>query len=52
MCTEITTKKLEQYDRVAAAFQKFFNQDELGEILDRKADIELIQHLQDSKATK
>jgi len=42
LCTEITSRQLSQYDRVAKSFQKFFNQDELETILDRKADLELI----------
>jgi spore coat polysaccharide biosynthesis protein SpsF (cytidylyltransferase family) len=42
LCTEITNRKLNQYERVANSFSKFFNQDELSEILDRKADLELI----------
>jgi hypothetical protein len=52
LCTKITTNKLSQYDRVAKSFTRFFNQDELGQILDKKADLELIQRLQDTKATK
>lgn len=42
LCTDITNKKLNSYEKVCNSFQKFFNQDELSEILDRKADLELI----------
>jgi len=34
--------KLKQYDRVLAMFGEFFNAEALGQIIDRKADIELI----------
>jgi len=42
ICGGIIKKKLIQYDRVANSFQHFFNQDELNQVLDRKADLELI----------
>jgi len=42
ICTEIIKKKLNQYERVVTAFSQFFNQDELNQLLDRKADLELI----------
>ena len=37
---------------MARSFEAFFSQDELGSLLDRKADIELIRRLQDAKAEK
>ena len=42
---ETTAKKLYRYDKVAKAFGKFFGQEELQTILDRKADLELINRL-------
>ena len=42
ICAEIIKKKLIQYERVANSFAHFFNQDELNQVLDRKADLELI----------
>ena len=41
-CTDTISKKLVQYEKVAKSFQKFFNHEELSEILDNKADLELI----------
>lgn len=37
---------------VANGFKQFFGQDDLGSILDRKADLELIRRLQEQKANK
>lgn len=52
-CVDDTTaKKLLNYDKVAKQFARFFDQEELQMVLDRKADLELINRLQDSKATK
>lgn len=42
--------KLKQYEQVTKSFSQFFGQDDLSSLLDRKADIELISRLQDSKA--
>lgn len=44
--------KYKEYQRVADGFSQFFGQDELGSILDRKADLELIRRIQDQKANK
>ena len=48
----MVNKKLSEYDRIAKCFSKFFEQDELQYIIERKADIELVQRLQDTKANK
>ena len=45
-------EKFEKYQKVANNFEAFFDQEELGSIIDRKADIELIKRLQDLKAEK
>ena len=42
VCAQIIKQKLKDYERVVNAFSKFFNEDELNQVLDRKADIELI----------
>ena len=34
------------------AFSQFFNQEEIGAVIDRKADLELVSRIQDSKANK
>lgn len=52
LCGDAVDQKLSLYDRVAESFQRFFGQDELQQVLDRKADLELVQRLQDTKATK
>ena len=44
--------KMEQYDTVAKSFEAFFNSEELGQIIDRKADLELIRRLQNTKANQ
>ena len=41
-----------KYESVAREFQKFFNKEELSTAFDRKADIEMINELNQSKATK
>ena len=38
-------KKLDQYDKVTANFKQFFDQDDLGALIDRKADIELFKRV-------
>lgn len=42
ICCNIIEDKLLKYERVAKSFSKFFEQDELERIIDRKADIELV----------
>lgn len=42
--------KLKNYERVAKQFSQFFDEDELGQIIDRKADVELINRLNVQKA--
>ena len=44
--------ELQKYDKVYKTFQQFFDADELGALIDRKADNELIYRLQDEKADK
>ena len=44
--------KLQKYSAIALSFEQFFNQEELGSLLDRKADIELIRRLQERKANR
>ena len=46
------TYKLHQYDEVQRKFQTFFNAEELSAVIDRKADIELINRLHDVKANQ
>ena len=42
--------KLRAYEQVVTAFKQFFDQEELAALLDRKADIEFVSHLQEKKA--
>ena len=49
---EDVLNKLQQYENVARQYQEFFNQEELGALFDRKADLELVCRLQESKANK
>ena len=51
-CNETIDEKLENYDKVAKDFQQFFNQREICELFDRKADLELIRRIQTQKANK
>eukprot|EP00347_Sterkiella_histriomuscorum_P017210 403350256 len=46
------TKTMANYEKVLNQFQKFFDQEELNKILERKCDIEVVQTLQDIKANK
>lgn len=39
------TNKMAKYEKVTEAFSQFFNQEEIGAIIDRKADIELFRRL-------
>lgn len=45
-------KSFQKYENVAKEFQKFFNKEELSAAFDRKADIEMINELNQFKATK
>eukprot|EP00347_Sterkiella_histriomuscorum_P007153 403350064 len=45
-------KTMQNYERVLNAFQKFFDQEELQKILDNKANLDMIQNLNDAKASK
>ena len=42
----------QKYKDVSQRFEAFFNQEELGSMIDRKADVELIKRLQSEKANK
>ena len=42
--------KLIKYNKVSQQFQQFFDKDELGQLIDRKADVELINRLNGQKA--
>ena len=42
--------RLKDYEKVAEQFAQFFNQEELGALIDRKADMEIVRRLHDSKA--
>lgn len=46
------TKYMVNYEKVLSQFQKFFNQEELQKIIDRKADILLVQDVQEVKANR
>ena len=46
----ILTTKLEKYDMVTKRFQQFFDQEDLGALIDRKADIEIVRRMNDVKA--
>lgn len=52
ICQSVIKQKLIQYEKVAKQFQQFFNTEEIQSIVDRKADIELIEKLQQTKAQK
>jgi len=43
---------MSSYERVLNQFSKFFDQEELAKLIDRKADVSLIQNVQDIKANK
>ena len=43
---------MSNYERVLNQFSKFFDQEELAKIIERKADVSLVQNVQDIKANK
>lgn len=45
-------KYMVNYEKVLGMFQKFFDQEELSKMIDRKADITLVQNIQDVKANR
>ena len=45
-------KYMVNYEKVLGQFQKFFDQEELSKIIDRKADVTLVQNIQDVKANR
>lgn len=45
-------KYMANYEKVLSMFQKFFDQEELSKMIDRKADITLVQNIQDVKANR
>lgn len=46
------TNKLRLYENVSKNFSQFFSQDDLGSLIDRKADIELITRMKELKADR
>lgn len=44
------TSKLKMYEHVTKNFQQFFDQEDLGALIDRKADIEIVRRMNDKKA--
>ena len=50
MISDFMKNKLMQYEKVVNSFKKFFDQEEIGALIDRKADIELLSHLEEKKA--
>ena len=44
-CDVEMANKMGKYEKVTEAFSQFFNQEEIGAIIDRKADIELFRRL-------
>lgn len=45
-------KTMSSYERVLAQFSKFFDQEELNKVLERKVDVDIVKNLQDIKANK
>ena len=45
-------KKYEKYERVARSFQKFFSQDDLDCVLDRKVDFSIMNEALESKCSR
>lgn len=52
VCTKEVVLKLQEYEQVAKSFSQFFSQDDIGALIDRKADLELVRRIQDNKATR
>ena len=44
--------RFKHYESVSKQFSQFFDQAELGSLIDRKADLELISRIQEQKADK
>jgi hypothetical protein len=51
-CEIELANRMHKYEKVAEGFAQFFNQEEIGAIIDRKADLELVRRIQDTKASK
>ena len=49
---DVVSSKMEQYDKVHKNFQKFFNEDELMRIVHNKVDLETLDKVIDSKASR
>jgi len=45
-------KTMASYEKVLAQFSKFFDQEELNKVLERKVDSDVVQNLADVKANK
>ena len=52
VCKIVVEERFHNYEKVCKAFQKFFNSDELDYVISRKADIEHVERMQESKAQK
>lgn len=47
---DAVVQKLDSYEKVTAMFRQFFTQEDLGALIDRKADLEVVRRLRDEKA--
>ena len=52
VCKIVVEERFHTYEKVCRAFQKVFNRDELDYVISRKADIEHVERMQESKAQK
>ena len=50
LINEQLESKMRKYEAVTESFKAFFDQDTLSQVLDRKADLELLNLLRDQKA--
>ena len=48
---ETMENKFTKYEKVMTSFGKFFDQDELSSILDRKADVDLVNNINRERAS-
>ncbi len=44
---KVILERLKNYEKVTKNFEQFFDQGDLGTLIDRKADIELFRRVQD-----
>lgn len=52
LCRNVVTIQLEKYDLVARGFQKFFSEDQLSDVIDRKVDMDTLVAVKDTLSTK